>query len=133
MELIHSHKGKFDGLRCWNQYESDMTVILYALRRAKDYGFSKVQIISNALEVVKVINGDEGWSIKNLLVAQVSLFLLVLVIYLESLMGMLATLLFSFYHDEKFVDWKFSSLVYWVGLTIPCCFNALYTNYYLGI
>lgn len=62
---------------------------------SKEYEFSKIYNVSNVLEVVKAINGNEDWSMKNfvvdILVASKGIFVFfwlplpVLVIYLETL------------------------------------------------
>lgn len=47
--------------------EAEMCAIFCSLKRAKGLGILKAQVLSDTLEVVKALNGENDWSIKGLI------------------------------------------------------------------
>lgn len=47
--------------------EAEMCVIFCSLKRAKELGILKVQVLSDTLAVVKALNGENDWPIKGLI------------------------------------------------------------------
>lgn len=56
--------GVFKGLMRFLTKEAKAGAILHSLRKSKDLGFSKIQIFSGALKVVKATSRDDDWVLK---------------------------------------------------------------------
>lgn len=80
------------GCRCHSIKEAETRAISAALRKAKDFGFLRTHIFSDAMEVINAIKGAEDWVIENLVediwMSRVFLRRLNFPLFLGNLMGL---------------------------------------------
>ena len=56
-----------EGLKVSSPKEGEMRAILVSLLEAKEWGFNKILVLLNAIEIVWAIKGTSDWSINSVL------------------------------------------------------------------